>query len=114
MISPIIKEYLGSIIRAAMTFLAGYLVTSGVVSESEATTIAGSLTLVLTTLAWSFYEKYRKRGKLQVALGTMKIMTEAELEEDIRRGRRAKVSTPKTALPQVSRTTSKDTSPPAA
>lgn len=99
--NPMLAEALGSIIRAGLMVLAGYLVKAGIWNEGAATTYVTAASIGLLTLGWSIWQKYKNRLKLLTALTTPPGMTEATLEQQMASGSTPQVSvaTPKADKP---------------
>lgn len=78
--NPVLSAALGSILRWALVFLAGYLVKAGIWSGAEAETYVTAAVLGLLGLGWSLWQKYKSRIKFLAALNAPKGTTEADLD----------------------------------
>jgi uncharacterized membrane protein YjjB (DUF3815 family) len=82
--NPMFAAALGSILRWGLSILAGYLVSRGIWSDSEAGIYVGAAAIALTSLLWSVIEKYLSRVKLVTALATPGVMSEKALEQVVK------------------------------
>ena len=96
--NPMLAEALGSIVRAGLMILAGYLVKAGIWDASTAATYVGAASLAILGLGWSLWQKYKSRVKLLSALAMTDTTTESNLEARIKVGSTpiVSVTTPKT------------------
>ncbi len=99
--NPILSAALGSIIRAALAGLAGYLVKAGIWTASDSATYVTAATLFLLAGGWSLYEKYRSRSKVLTALMMPALSTEDELKERIKTGVTPSILTPSNTIPGI-------------
>ena len=53
----VLKRYLGSAVRHALTFGGGWLTARGLVNEADAAALVMNLVPVLVGIIWSLYEK---------------------------------------------------------
>jgi hypothetical protein len=90
--NPLQEDWVGSLIRHAITYAAGYLVAQDYITASGATAIVG--------IVWAGYQKFAARRKLVTSLA-MPPTTEAVVEKTIAQGRQAEVTTPKTDRPTI-------------
>lgn len=67
MANPLFVEAVGAILRWALNIGAGYLVEHGIWSQSNAETYVGAAAMVLITLGWDLWQKYRMRLKILTA-----------------------------------------------
>ena len=79
--NPMLQEALGSIIRWALMFVAGWLVQHGIWSASNAQTYVAGAAVAILTLGWSLWQKYQARIKLLAAMASAVPTTEAGLEQ---------------------------------
>lgn len=103
MIPPFIQQVIGSLVRAGVAALAGYLAARGVVvSDDQAMQAVAWLTPLVVTLAWSIWQKFHGRQKLLVAAASPKVMTEHEVEATVADPavKTPSVLTPKTEIPR--------------
>lgn len=96
--NPILAQALGSIVRWALALGAGYLIKAGIWSASDAEVYITGGTLALVALAWSVWQKYHSRLKLVTALA-MSATTEQNVEQQVKAGVSAPVTTPKHVTP---------------
>lgn len=66
--NPLLIQAIGSILRAGLMALAGYLVNWGIWTNDEAGQYVGAAALALIGLGWSLWQKYRSRLKFLAAL----------------------------------------------
>jgi hypothetical protein len=66
--NPLLVEALGSIIRAGLMILAGYLVKHGIWTDSDAANYVSAAALAIIGLGWSIWQKYKNRLTLVTAL----------------------------------------------
>jgi hypothetical protein len=94
-------EALGSIVRAGLQMLAGYLVSAGIWTGSEAKTYVAAAALALISIGWSLWQKYGMRMKLVTALATPMGRSEATVARMVANPALQKppVSLAKTAVP---------------
>jgi hypothetical protein len=97
---PILQEALGSIVRTGLVFLAAYLIKAGIWTEEEAGRYITAGVVLILTVGWSLWQKYRSRQKLNVALATPHTMTEKAAEAAVARGEAPSVTTPKAEIPK--------------
>lgn len=110
--NPMFAAAIGAIIRWALTFLAGYLVTRGIWSQQEATVYVLAAATALTALLWSLYQKYIERAKLVTALATPGVKSEAQIEAMVKdESQRPPVSMDKERLPYPVGTTQRQSQP---
>lgn len=99
--SPLVVEALGSIVRAGLQILAGYLVTAGIWQAEAAEKYVGAAALALISLGWSLWQKYSMRTKLVTALAMPSGASENQAK--------ALIDNPNIVTPPVS--TAKDAAP---
>lgn len=78
--NPLLIAALGSILRWALAFLAGYLVNAGIWTSDESSQYVGAAALAILTLAWSLWQKYKSRIKFLAALDARAGTSEANLD----------------------------------
>jgi len=65
-------EAIGAVIRAGLFVVAGWLVEHGVWTKDQANqyvvSLSTALAIMIVTLAWTIFQKYKSRLKLNVAL----------------------------------------------
>jgi hypothetical protein len=94
-----LDEAMGSIVRWALTFLAGWFVQRGIWSQADATQYVTAGSVALVTLGWSLWQKYAARVKLVMALSAHLPMSEETLEKRIEAGGVPSTTTPKDVVP---------------
>ena len=96
--NPMLAEALGSIVRAGLMVLAGFVVKAGIWDAGQAEVYAAAGALAVVGLGWSLWQKYKSRVKLLSALSMTDTTSEANLEVRIAAGATptVSVSTPKT------------------
>ncbi len=82
--SPILQAALGSILRWAFTFGAGWLVERGIWTREDAATYVAAAALAVLALGWSLWQKYRSHLTILAALDSPKGTTLDELKESRR------------------------------
>lgn len=98
LLNPIIKKYLGSIIRAGLMLLTPALVSQGIWTPEEATATTTAIATALAAVAWSLFEKYRSQQKLLTATATAGL-TEQQVEQKVKAGLAPPVTVPKDVAP---------------
>lgn len=78
--NPVLAAALGSILRWALAFLAGYLVKAGIWTGSEAEAYVAAAVLGLLGLGWSVWQKYKSRIAFLAALNAPAGTPEANLD----------------------------------
>lgn len=96
--NPMVQAALAAIFRWLLTFGSAYLVSRGVWTQEDATTYVVAGAAALATLAWSLYQKYVERSKLVTALASPPT-SEQHVEQMVKAGTGASVSTPKNETP---------------
>ena len=76
--NPLLVEALGSIVRAGLNIVAGYLVTAGIWTSGDAEKYVAAAALAVISIGWSVWQKYGMRGKLVTALALPSGVTENE------------------------------------
>lgn len=66
--NPILQAALGSILRAGLGILAGYLVKAGIWSAGDAEGYVAAAALAILVFGWSMWVKYKDRVKFLTAL----------------------------------------------
>lgn len=89
--NPIAAAALGSVFRAGLMFLAGWLVQRGVWTGAEAETYVTAAAIALVTLAWSIWNKYKGRIRLLTALDAPPGTSEKHVDALIESGRGAEM-----------------------
>lgn len=95
--NPLIDKAVGSIIRAGLAVLAGYVVQHGLWTSSDAETYVAAATLAIISLGWSLWEKYGSQLKLVTALSMPPGSSEKQLEAVIKN---PGIEKPPAALPK--------------
>ena len=88
---PLLQAALGSILRWALTFLAGFFVEHGIWSQDEASAYIAGAVVAILTLAWSLWQKYHSRIKFLTALQSPAGTSEATVDAKINTGTGAKL-----------------------
>ena len=65
---PLIQNLIGTAIRWLLTFVAGWLVTAGILTSGTQTEWIAGLTAGLVALVWGIYQKYVAHHLLKTAL----------------------------------------------
>lgn len=98
--NPLLKEALGSILRTLFAGAAGWFVSHGIWTQTQATSYVEALALVILALGWSFWAKYRSRIKFLTALTMTPGATESDVTAHIAAGSPVpSVSTPVGMVP---------------
>ncbi len=98
--NPLLAAALGSIIRWALTFAAGFFVEHGIWTSTEATTYVAGAVMAVLTLMWMLWVRYRDRLKFLTALTMSPGATENEVKAHIASGGATpSISTPKDTIP---------------
>ncbi len=66
--NPILQEAIGSLLRWAFAFVAGWLVQHGIWTQSAASTYVAAAALGVVSIGWSLWQKYESRIILLTAL----------------------------------------------
>lgn len=82
--SPLLAQALGSLIRHALTYLAGLLVARGLWTQDEAASYVGAAVAALLALGWSLWSKYKGRLRFLTALQLPQGSTEADVKDAVR------------------------------
>ncbi len=81
--NPMVSAILGSLVRWALAFVGGYLVSKGVWTQDQSAEyseyLVAAITAAIVSLAWSVYQKYRTRIVVQTALDMPKGSSERQL-----------------------------------
>ena len=102
--NPLVQQAIGSILRWALTFVAGCLVNRGIWTGAEAEVYVGSLSIAIVTLGWSFWIHYRSRVRLLTALTMPPGTTENDVKAVIKSGAATPtVTTPPDTVPGIPR-----------
>jgi hypothetical protein len=96
-----IAAALGSILRHALTGVAGFFVTKGIWSEDEASSYLMAAVAGLLALGWAIYSKYIAQAKLVTALAAPAGTTERDVEKMVDAGHAPSVTTMKDERPKV-------------
>lgn len=84
--NAVLAAALGSIVRAGLAILAGYLVRAGIWTGSEATSYVMTGSLAVLAIGWSLWEKYRSRVQFLTALQMKSGTTENDVKAHIAAG----------------------------
>lgn len=95
--NPLLVEAIGSIVRAVLNIVAGWLVAHGVWASSDAEKYVGAAALALISLGWSLWQKYGMRSKLVTAMALPSGMTENQVEAAVKN---PQLETPSVTLPK--------------
>ena len=87
----LLQQALGSIIRWALTFVAGYLVEHGIWTQADAQTYVAAAALAATALLWSLWQKYKSRIHFTTALEMPAGATEQQVHAKVAAGMGAPV-----------------------
>lgn len=79
--NPLLQEALGSIVRAGLQIVAGYVVAVGIWTPEDASKYVAAGALAVVALGWSLYQKYASRGTLLSALASPKALTENKAKQ---------------------------------
>jgi hypothetical protein len=91
--NPLVTEMIGSLVRAALVYLGGFVVSHGIWTASDLERYASGLTLILIAVGWSWWQKRNMRTKLVTAMA----MPAGVSENDVK----ALVNDPNVATPSV-------------
>lgn len=83
--NPLLQAALAAIVRWVLAIGAGWIVSHGIWSASDAEDYVAAAALALVALGWSLYQKWRQSHAIQVALSLPVGSTEADLHREIRR-----------------------------
>jgi pyrroline-5-carboxylate reductase len=100
-LNPLISAALSSILRHALTGVAGYFVTKGVWSKDEASNYLMAVVAGILALGWALYSKYIAQAKLVTALVSPAGTTERDVEKMVDAGHAPSVTTMKDERPKV-------------
>lgn len=106
---PMITEFIGVLVRWAITTAIAYLVSQHILTEDQGATFAADFTHkalislpLLAPLAWGLWVKYRGRVKLMTALSMPANSTENDVKTKIALGQPTpSVLTPPNTVPGV-------------
>ena len=84
--NPMLSAALASILRWALTFLAGWFVQRGIWTGGEAEMYVAGAALALVTCVWSVWSRYRSRVKFLTALTMAPGATENDVKAHIKSG----------------------------
>jgi hypothetical protein len=97
-VNPFEEQALGSVVRVAIVWIAVHL--GHTITNDEAAHIAVEYVVPVLVLAWSLWQKYRGRQKLLTAASLPLAVSERQVENVIKSGGAASVTTPKSVIPQ--------------
>jgi hypothetical protein len=83
--NPLLGAAIGSILRWALAFGAGWLVQHGIWTQAEAGIYVAGFSLAAVSLGWSLVQKYGARLKLVTAL-SMYPASETVMEQIVKTG----------------------------
>lgn len=66
--SPLVVDFLKSLLRYALVPVFAWLVSKGIISPDQSETYLIAFTMFLITIAWSYYDKWQKRKTFVAAL----------------------------------------------
>lgn len=80
---PLIEKWIGSLMRAGLTALGGYLMAQGLIAEDQSAQLI-AIAPILAGLAWSAYEKISAQAKVKVATDMPAGTTTREVAKEVR------------------------------
>ena len=99
--NPLIQSWLATLLRHALSGLGVWLVAHAGMSEGDAASCTEGTTLIIISVGWSLWQKYRSQLKLVTALAVAPT-SELHLETMITRGLAGpSVFTPRDVRPTV-------------
>lgn len=101
LLTPILKKYLGSIIRSALMLAVPFFVSQGIWTPDEATAQLTAIAAALTAVSWSLFEKYRSQKKLLTAAAMPAGSTEQDVDLQVQFGTTPTVTLPKDVSPRT-------------
>jgi hypothetical protein len=84
--NPLLAQFLGAIIRWALTFAGAWFVSKGIITPEQSNEMIGGAIVALLSLAWVLWLKYADRLKLVTALSAPAGATEREIEKRVAAG----------------------------
>jgi hypothetical protein len=84
--NPLLQSALGAIIRWALTFGAGYLVSKGIWTQEESAVYVTAAVTGVLTLLWAVWKRYRDERLVNTALAMPGGATRTEAHEVIAAG----------------------------
>lgn len=105
--AALVLELLGALVRAALTTMAGWLMAKGLVTSEQVGRMVEPFTagivLMIATVAWSLYAKYKGRVQLNTALASPP-STLQEVQAAIKDGTQAPAAARPDEVPVLTRT----------
>lgn len=99
--NPLLKSFIESILKKALTSVAAALVTWGWIDQGDVEKYVLGAIAFLVSFGWSAWTDYNDRRKLLVSLASPKGTTERQVEAKVREGVAPSSSTPKDVVPQL-------------
>lgn len=84
--NPLLSQFLGAILRWALTFAGAWFVQKGIITPDQSELFIGGAITALLSLAWVLWLKYKDRLKLVTALDSRAGTTEREVERIVKAG----------------------------
>jgi hypothetical protein len=100
LLSPLVKKYIGSFVRAGLQALGGYLISQGHVTDADWAAAVPGLVLLFSGLFWSLWEKRDALTKLFTGLTLKGGATLKQVDTVIAMGGGASPSTGATETPR--------------
>lgn len=101
--NPLLREFLESILKKALTSGAALLVGYGYITPEQSDKFVIGLIAFLISIGWSAWTSYRDRLKLMVAQALPRGATEVEVEAQVKAGNAPSASTPKDEVPKMTK-----------
>ncbi len=84
--NPLIQQFLGAVIRWLLTFIGTWMVEHGILTADEMPSMVMGFSLLLVTLGWSLYQKWKSKREA-FTLGALKQgATLQDAKESIKQG----------------------------
>lgn len=100
-LTPLVKKYIGSIVRTGLKALGGWLIGQGIVSDAQWTEMAPGLITLGGALLWSLWEKRDSLRKLFTGLAMPRGTTLEEVKNKMATGVKASAGTAADETPQL-------------
>jgi hypothetical protein len=101
LLSPLVKKYIGSFVRAGLQALGGYLISQGIVTDADWAASVPGLVLLFSGLLWSLWEKRDSLIKLFTGMAMKGGVTLKQVDTEIAMGGGASRATGATETPRL-------------
>lgn len=101
LLTPLVKKWIGSVVRSVLQAVGGWLVGQGLVSDADWSAALPGLIVFLTGLLWSLWEKRDSLRKYFTGLAMAKGTTDKEVDQKIASGVKASAGTAADETPKL-------------